>query len=386
MTSLSLQDWKVGNDAAYDGADSIRLLDAEDARQDDFFAQWTALASRAAEPNPFGEAWFVRASLNACRPGKSVAIAAFYRAGELRGVMPVAFARSYYGRPIPHLCSWQHDNAFCGTPLVASGDETAFWRALLSWADRASKFRCFLHVSQMAADGPVFAALKTVAAAEGRTAAIVRRERRAMLRSNLDPHDYFEAAMSGRKRKELRRQHRRLMELGDVRFECRRDATNLREWADAFLALEQRGWKGREGSALGCSRDTTALFRNVLDGAADAGRLERRTLTLDGEPIAMLANFLTAPGAYSYKTTFDEDYARFSPGVLLQRENLDILSDEAIHWMDSCAEADHPMIDHIWRERREIIGVNVAIGGMVRRAIFASMVQLERQAERMGGR
>ena len=34
---------------------------------------------------------------------------------------------------------------------------------------------------------------------------------------------------------------------------------------------------------------------------------------------------LTPPGAFSYKTAFDERYARFSPGVLLQRENLAML-------------------------------------------------------------
>ena len=119
------------------------------------------------------------------------------------------------------------------------------------------------------------------------------------------------------------------------------------------------------------------MFKEVLSGAATRGRLERLTLSLDGEPIAMLVNFITPPGAYSYKTAFDERYARFSPGVLIQRENLALLDRAEITWCDSCAAADHPMIDHIWRERRAVGRLSIAIGGKLRRALFARLVRAE---------
>ena len=84
----------------------------------------------------------------------------------------------------------------------------------------------------------------------------------------------------------------------------------------------------------------------------------------------MLATFLSPPAAFSYKTAYDERLARFSPGVLLQRENLALLSRDDIDWCDSCASADHPMIDHLWRERRAIGRYSIAIGGTARRAAF----------------
>ena len=99
--------------------------------------------------------------------------------------------------------------------------------------------------------------------------------------------------------------------------------------------------------------------------------------TLDGQPIAMLISLLTPPGAYSYKTAFDERYARYSPGVLVQRENLDLLDDAAVRWCDSCAAADHPMIDHIWRERRAIGRISIAIGGPIRRFAFRLIAKAE---------
>jgi hypothetical protein len=91
----------------------------------------------------------------------------------------------------------------------------------------------------------------------------------------------------------------------------------------------------------------------------------------------MLANFVTPPGACAFKTAFDERYARFSPGVLLQLENLALLDREDIEWCDSCAAPDHPMIDGLWTERRAIGRFSVAIGGRARRAAFDRIVTAE---------
>src|SRR3546814_12960434 len=56
-----------------------------------------------------------------------------------------------------------------------------------------------------------------------------------------------------------------------------------------------------------------------------------------------------------FKIAFDEALGRFSPGVLIEIANLQaVLGDPAIGWMDSCAAADHPMIDSLWGERRTI--------------------------------
>ena len=229
----------------------------------------------------------------------------------------------------------------------------------------------------MPLQGPIYEALQAVLAEQGRQAALVHREERAMLASEQSPETYFEESLSGKKRKELRRQYSRLSELGKLRFERRCDNSDLEPWIEHFLALEHSGWKGAQASALASHQATISLFREALSGAAARGRLERLTLWLDDQPIAMLASFVTAPGAYSFKTAFDERYSRYSPGVLLQRENLEVLRNHDIAWVDSCAAADHPMIDHIWRERRAVGRLSIAIGGKLRRAAFARLVRAE---------
>ncbi len=269
---------------------------------------------------------------------------------------------------------------FVGTPLVAVGFEAAFWRGLLEWCDARGGAPLFLHLAQVPSAGPLHDALARVLAEERRPAATVLREERAMLRSRLDPEEYLELSLSAKKRKELRRQHRRLAEEGALEVERSADVAGLDAWIDEFLALERAGWKGDAGSALACEATTERLFAEALKGAARRGRLERLAIRLDGAPLAMLASFLCPPGAFSFKTAFDERFARFSPGVLLQRENLRLLGRHDIAWADSCAAAGHPMIDHFWRERRTIARHNVAIGGTGRRLLFRALAAYETDA------
>lgn len=364
------------------GADTaIAWLDDPAALTTAFVAEWQALAADAAAPNPFYEEWNLRPALAHLARRGDVALLAYREGGTLVGLLPVARARSYYDRPIRHLTGWLHDNAFCGIPLVRRGCEDAFWRAALEAMDDRAGFELFLHLNCLPEDSPVTQALLRILGQARRSSTVVGREERALLFSPLGSSAYFEAAMSAKKRKELRRQAKRLGELGEVQFERLSSAEGLDRWIDRFLALENAGWKGEEGSSLASHAPVANYFRAALQGGAAAGRLERLALNLDGAPIAMLATFIAAPGSFSFKTAFDERYAKFSPGVLLQQENLALLDRADIAWCDSCAAANHPMIERIWHEKRTILTLNIALGGPLKRTAFRLMSQLERSAE-----
>ncbi len=356
---------------------TIRTAAWADCSAPGFRLAWDALGQRAAEPNPFYESWCLLPALRALDPAGTVRMLVCEADGELVALLPVASQSRYYGRPIAHLASWTHANCFLAAPLVAAGHEREFWRAMLGWADREGSGSLFLHFSGLPLEGALHQALGTVLSEQSRAAGLVHREERAMLASRQTPEDYLAASLSGKKRKELRRQHTRLAELGEVGFARDSTGDGLEAWAARFLALEQAGWKGKAGSALASHTGTAALFCESLRGAVEQDRLERLTLSLDGRAIAMLVNFITPPGAFSYKTAYDEDYARFSPGVLLQCENLQLLARPDIAWTDSCAAADHPMIGHIWRERRALGRVSIAIGGRLRRCAFGALLRLE---------
>ncbi|WP_202391316.1 GNAT family N-acetyltransferase [Allopontixanthobacter sediminis] len=357
--------------------DGITLLDWQEFASSDAIAEWDALALTASEPNPFFESWNLLPALANLDRGSNARVAIFRCDGKLCGLMPVARSARYYGYPVPHWHNWVHHNAFCGIPLVSKGYESAFWTALLQTLDSRPRNGLFLHLTQLPTGGAVHTALIRLLAGQERPAGVVHSEQRAMLQSAGPPEAYFEASLSGKKRKELRRQHSRLSEAGAVKF--RRDLTGeaIDAWCDDFLKLEQAGWKGRGGSALASDPATASYFRATLRGGATRGRAERLTLSLNDRPIAMLVNFLAAPGSFSFKTAFDEDYSRFSPGVLLQRENLALLGRPDIDWCDSCASADHPMIERIWREKRTIQRINIGIGGTLRQSLFRQLLRAE---------
>jgi CelD/BcsL family acetyltransferase involved in cellulose biosynthesis len=342
---------------------------------------WQQLANATAEPNPFAEAWFMRPAIQHMGASPQDRMIAVWRGSDLLGMLPVTTARRYGRMPIHHVENWLHYHSFYGAPLIRKGDETAFWNAALAQLDGAPWAPNFFHMVGLDPSG---GALTSLGAA--RRSDIVHRSERAMLKSTLDPDTYFATHVRQKKRKELRRLRSRLDELGAVQFETLSTDAPIDSWIADFLALEASGWKGRSGSALNDSDHTRAFFTEALTGAHAAGKLEMLKLTLDGKPLAMLVNFMTPPGCFAFKIAFDEDYARFSPGVLIKIENLKILNRRDIEWTDSCAVEDHPMINSLWAERREIVRVTVPLAGRTRHLMFHAARSAEQLSATLRGR
>ncbi len=337
---------------------------------------WSELASQASEPNIFYEQWFLRPALDQFDHHPELRLFLLW-AGEpghsqLLGLLPIGPDNRFGRWPVPHVQNWMHHNCFLGTPLVRKGSEQVFWEQLLTALD-LSAWPGFLHINGMTIGGPLDHALRAVCGDQKRRCDLVHSEARALLQSDLASEAYYEATVRTKKRKDLRRQAKRLSEQGDVTYAHHIDAMGLDQWLDEFLQLEKAGWKGANGSALDCAPETSAFFRQAVAGAAAAGQLERRDIRLDGKPLAMLVNFLSSDGGFGFKTAFDEEYSRFSPGVLLQIDNLKFLDQPVIDWIDSCAAQDHPMIDSIWSDRRHIGRFSIELKGMSRRAVFCGV-------------
>lgn len=331
-------------------------------------AEIDKLAAHASEPNVFYEGWFLAPALRHLGSGQAIRLIEIRSpCDELIGIIPLAIAPNYGRMPVPHISNWTHYQCFMGTPLIREGDEVTAWRAILKLLDDSEWATSFLSLSGLLEGGPVHLALVQAARALGRPAPTVHRFERAALASDLSPNAYLEATIRGKKRKELRRLANRLADVGKVTFAVLGDAALVVSWCDEFLALEAAGWKGQQGAALANEEATATFFHEVVRGGFAAGKVDFQKLMLDNRAIAMLVNFKTPPGSWSFKIAYDENLARFSPGVLIELENLPrVLSDPAIDWMDSCAVQNHPMINSLWGERRSIIHVSVPLSGSIR--------------------
>lgn len=346
---------------------------------DGLYAEWLDLADDASEPNAFSEGWFAKPALSALGLDRVIRIVTVRDVnGRLAGIMPLTLDHRYGRIPARHVVNWTHFQCFMGTPLVRRGDEIGFWTALLALLDQSAWARGFLSVSGLLEDGAIHGALKAAATRLGRPCPIVHRAKRAALASDLEPEAYLSAHVRPKKRKELRRLAKRLSDRGAVAFSTLAEASEISRWCDTFLALEASGWKGSQGSAFANLPETATFFRDAIRGAFAAGRLDFQRLDLDGRAIAMLINFRTPPGSWSFKIAYDETLSQFSPGVLIELENLKrVLEDPEIDWMDSCAVEDHPMINSLWGERRTIVQVSVPLSGVRRGAVFRACRAVE---------
>ena len=160
-----------------------------------------------------------------------------------------------------------------------------------------------------------------------------------------------------KRRKEYRRLQARLSEQG--RFEalnfCAED--DAAQWANEFLELEAAGWKGKRGTAIKANEAAAAMLRESCQALSRAGKLRFWKLALDGKPIAMLYAVVENNEAWLGKIAFDEGWAKYSPGVLLILHATEQLFAENVTQADSCAIPDHPMINHLWRDRLKVADV-----------------------------
>ena len=301
---------------------------------------------------------------------------------QLIGLLPFHVPIFQMLLPLKQWSSWQHIHSFISTPLLKSGYEiTAVEKYLnAAWAHGAS----LVQFPEYQGDGAFDHALSVVAAQHALNIRETDIHHRAFLSSGLDSDSYIATHIRKKKRKEFNRLWNRLSELGTLDFVTHNGGEKAQGWVDTFLSLEASGWKGARGTAMQMRPNEKAYFTEICLGSHRAGKLHCTEMLLDGKPIAMLTSFRAGNGLYTFKIAFDEEYARYSPGTLLMLKLIHpCLDDPKIDWVDSCAIPDHPMIDHIWAERRPmrsvIVGRNT-ISGRISLSLGAGMMKLQKTA------
>ncbi len=126
-----------------------------------------------------------------------------------------------------------------------------------------------------------------------------------------------ERKRSGATGKKLRQDWNRLGARGAVEIVNARDADGARAAFEVFLDLELRSWKGASGTALLCRHADAAFARALIARLAGARAASVALLRLDGRPIAAQVLLYGGSTAYTWKTAFDAEFAKFSPGALL---------------------------------------------------------------------
>jgi len=341
---------------------TVELLNLEAAAA--YVAQWRHLAETCIEPNIFLDPDF---ALPAARhiahkkPPRFLFVWETEASGQrkLVGLFPLAHARPAGRLFAPRI--WTHEQAPLGTPLLDGGRAKDALAAVFAYCRTQSKDAGLLF-PLLPQEGETARLLREGAAAEDRAIDIFAAHQRACLSAGPDPQHYLEKSVTSNRRRKLKRAHKLLEARGALTFQIATAPDQIRAAAEAFLDLEAKGWKGRRGTAFLKSPERAAFASEIAEKLTIHAKYSVASLNLNGRPLAVGLILKSGHRAFWWKIAYDEAFATYSPGVLLAVELTRVLlTDTTIEMTDSCAQADHPMIDHIWSERMGIADLLVAV-------------------------
>ncbi len=375
--STKLIDAKAGRET---GAHNPQLSSGQMTREDvravcvyspseaqEYVADWDDLASSAVERNVFYESWMLLPAWEEFgEKHHNIRIVFVYgnfdgnRENTLIGAFPVYTRNSFHRFPVPVVALWRHTHCPLCTPLIRAGFERQALEGFFRWLDSQDSSGAIALFENISGDGPFWQSLVEYLSTNSKRFAEEGRYERALLLPSESAETYLENAISGKRRKEYRRQYRRLSELGALELTELKTGDDLDAWLNEFYALEDRSWKGRYGTAIVNHTQEKRYYDRVTKSAFERGRLTMHALRLDGRAIAMKYTLISGEGLFSAKIAFDESYAQYSPGVQLELLNIQWFHEASrFRWMDSCTSPHHYMIEQLWADRRVMTTVAV---------------------------
>jgi CelD/BcsL family acetyltransferase involved in cellulose biosynthesis len=346
--------------------------------------EWQSLAARALEPNVFLEPAFALAAAPVFGTDAGAGLV-WSRAAPCRllGFFPARIERRRYGVALPVLVGWTHPYGPLGTPLI---DREAGAAVISAWFDHlagSADLPRLVLMPYLPAAGPVGEAFAAALAQRNGKFMALASHQRALLAPAGPPEHYLDHAVGAKKRRELRRQRKRLADAGTLVSSTVREPAAMAAALGDFLALEAAGWKGRAGTAARSNDRVCKFMEKAVTGLAHEGKSRIDRLCAGDRPIAAMVTLQSGTTAWCWKIAYDESFARFSPGVqLLLEVTQGLLDDPTVAGADSCATADHPMMDHIWRERLGLADRLMRLGprGQLAFAVACTLERLRRAA------
>ena len=305
-----------------------------------YYAGWDALAERAPGAELFETRPWVTAWLETYWEGRPLAFLFVYSGDTLVGLAPLLDDRDgEIGCPRSLVTPVNPHARRCG--LLADGDPGTVMAAMLSHLEgtrRTSRMR-----------------LRCCDAASAAVTIIEGQAPRSLVRGK-DPTpiirldggwEAYLASRSRHLRRELARKRKRLDLEWDAKWIGVADPAGVERAMTDVLRIERNSWKDRQGTSMVSEPLAAAFYARMTRSCAARGWLRIELLYLDGQPVAHLLAAVHRGTYYALKTSYDEAYRAWSPGVVLFQHAIrnafegglatfDFLGDES-RWKDELA-------------------------------------------------
>jgi CelD/BcsL family acetyltransferase involved in cellulose biosynthesis len=300
-------------------------------------------ALNAASATRFAKVHVLRAWDGTSEPRQLVGLWAF----EERGIAPLWPA---------FLAAPPYDYAFVSTPVVdpAMMDEViaAFFDAI----ERSPALPNVLRLKFLDAESEAYRAmLRALSRRASQTLTLSERQRPFLAGQS-------ELKRSGSTRKKLRQDWNRLSALGAADVVNDRTSSAVRDAFEMFLTLEAGSWKGAHGTALLNDTKDATFARRLIGDLAEQRNASVALLRIDGRAIAAQVLLYCGTMAYTWKTAFDAEYAKYSPGALLvDKVTEELFSAHGITAIESCSP-EKGFMAQLWSGRRATVDLLVDVG------------------------
>lgn len=246
--------------------------------------------------------------------------------------------------------------AFLSSPVVDPAFAVEVMPAFLAAIERDPALPKVITLKSLDAEAPSYAALRTALSGKGGGQLELKQFARP-----LATRDHG-IKRSGSTRKKLRQDWNRLSALGAVDLINDRSVGGAAAAFETFLELEAGGWKGKRGTALTCDPRHAGFTRELLRALAARGDASVALLRVEGRAIAAQVLMYCGTSAYTWKTGYDAEFAKFSPGALLIDKLAEQLFAEGeIDTIDSCSVQESFMAQ-LWSGRRAMVDLVVDVG------------------------
>jgi CelD/BcsL family acetyltransferase involved in cellulose biosynthesis len=275
-----------------------------------FQAEWESLAERAPHAELFETHLWITAWLDSYWKDGPLAFL-FVRSGEeLVGLAPLLDDREG-SLGCPHSLVTPVNPHARRCSLLAAGDPGPVVAAVLAHLEgtrRGSRMR----LRCCDASSPVVAALE-----QRRPLSLIRqKDRSPIIRLEGDWEAYL-ATRPRHLRREMARKAKRLDTEWDAKWVSVADPAGAERAMTDVLRIERNSWKDREGTSLVSEPGASAFYTRIARNCAAKGWLRLELLYLDGEPVAHILGVAYRGTCYALKTSYDEAYRAWSPGIVL---------------------------------------------------------------------
>ena len=317
-----------------------------------YVEQWADLCKRTIEDNVYYMPQYVLSLLNSVEAGLEVQFVTIWRGSQLTGLFPILKNNRWLRGIRPMGQAWISPYTFNGMPLIDRIDPVGVAGAMIECLAEMSHGDWLL--KDIYSGGATADAFRQALDDRNLAWSVSRSYNRASMGKSISYKELFEKQVPSKRRKDLRRNDRRLRDLGSVTYEIHEKGEGLKKAVEAFLELEKGGWKGAKGTALACDKKSLQFAKEafVSEGSAKT-RID--LLLLDGKPIAAGVIVFAGDTAFTIKGAYNEEYRNYSVGLLLELEVAkSFLVGNWAKRLDSATAGVH-VIDFLWPDKCEVV-------------------------------